>query len=500
MPDGIVGIDIGTASTKAILFALDGAEVAAASRSYPLLTPHPGWVEQDPEQVWLALIESLQDLVNRAQGWRILALALAAQAGSIIPALENGDPAYPMITWLDSRSAGIVDQWQRDGVAALIHRLSGWHPFPGLPLPTIAWLRRERPEVHARARRYLGAADFLIHRLTGRFSTDLSAAAEMLLVDVDTGRWCAELCALGGVDPTAQAALGWSGRPLGGITPEVARRTGLPTGTPVMAGGADQPCATLAMGVTGPGRVTLATGTAWVITGVVASPQRAGVPPRMDLSFHAMPARWTLSQFLGGFGATVDWWLAQAWQSPDPVERRETKALYRCLDAALSGGDSPAGSRGLRFLPLSGPSQVAHAGAGGAFVGLQLVHTRADLARAILEGCAYEVRWALERLAVSGLPVVELWVSGGATASPVWPQILADVTGAPIVLADYANWAALGAAALAGWGAGVFPTLEAGLAQLQPPVRHLAPDPSCAGLYAEGFAAYQRSALALFGG
>jgi sugar (pentulose or hexulose) kinase len=497
MPEAVLGIDIGTASTKAILFDLSGAEVATASRAYPLLTPQPGWVEQDPEQVWDALVGALRDVVSRTPGWRIAALALAAQAGSIIPALENGDPAYPMITWLDSRSEPIVARWRDDGTAGMLQRLSGWHPFPGLPLPSIAWLREARPDVHARARRYLGAADFLIHRLTGNLSTDLSAAAEMLMVDVETGQWRPDLCALGGVDPAMQAALGWSGRSLGGITPEVARLTGLPAGTPVIAGGGDQPCATLAMGATGPGRVTLATGTAWVITGVVESPQRAGVPSHMDLSFHAMPDRWTISQFLGGFGATVDWWLAQAWQSPDPAERREPKALYRYMDAALSGENSAAGSHGLLFLPLSGPSQVAHGKPGGAFVGLQLLHSRTDMARAILEGCAHEVRWALEQLGASGLPVTELWVSGGATSSPTWPQILADVAGVPIVLADYANWAALGAAALAGWGVGAFPSLGEGIARLQPPVRRLEPDPAVADVYAEAFAAYQQSALAL---
>ena len=98
------------------------------------------------------------------------------------------------------------------------------------------------------------------------------------------------------------------------------------------------------------------------------------------------------------------------------------------------------------------------------------------MARAILEGCAFEVRWALDQLRGSGLPTTELWIAGGVSASPVWPQILADISGAPIGVADYANWAALGGAALAGWGVGVFPTLEEGIARLQPPVRRLQPD------------------------
>ena len=168
MSDLILGIDIGTASTKVIAFDRTGAEVAFASRPYPLLAPQPGWVEQDADEVWRALLDALREVVDRAAGQRIRALALAAQAGSIIPTDERGDPVHPMITWLDRRTDNLVARWQQDGTAERIRQLSGWHPFPGLPLPVVAWLRAERPDVHARTRHYLGAADFLNHRLTGR--------------------------------------------------------------------------------------------------------------------------------------------------------------------------------------------------------------------------------------------------------------------------------------------------------------------------------------------
>ncbi len=500
MTDIILGIDIGTASTKAIAFDASGAEIASASRPYPLLTPQPGWVEQDADEVWRALLAALTEVRERTPGQRIVALALAAQAGSIIPTDVAGDPVHPMITWLDRRTDDLVARWRQDGTAERIHQRSGWHPFPGLPLPVIAWLRAERPDIHARARRYLGAADFLIHRLTGQFATDLSAACEILMVGADSGAWDAELCAIGGVDPAMQAALGWAGRIIGPITPEVAAITGLSADTLVVAGGGDQPCACLGMGMTAPGKVALATGTAWVITGITASRRVADAPATMDLSFHAAPERWTVSQFLGGFGATVDWWLAQTWQPPDPADARGVKELYRHLDAALAL--STPGSHGLLFTPLGGPSQLPGAAPGGVFAGLQLAHTRADMARAILEGCGFEVRWALDQLEGRGevtsplRATSELWIAGGASASPVWPQILADISGVPIVLADYANWAALGGAALAGWGAGLFPTLEDALTRLQPPVRRLTPNEALAELYAERYAAYRRLAEA----
>ena len=205
----------------------------------------------------------------------------------------------------------------------------------------------------------------------------------------------------------------------------------------------------------------------------------------MDLNFHAAPDRWTPSQYLGGFGATVAWWLDQSWQSPDPNHVLDRSHLFDLFDAALR--ESTPGCRGLYFLPLDSPSR-------GVFAGLTLAHTRTDMSRAILEGVAFEVRWALENLRAAGMPVEELWIAGGATNSPVWPQILADITGVPIILADYPSWAALGAAALAGWGVGAFPTLAAASDRLRPPVHRLKPDPSLAPTYRSAFDRYRKLA------
>jgi xylulokinase len=491
MPDAILGIDIGTSATKAILLDLDGHEVAGASQTYLLLTPKPGWAEQDPEAVWQALAAVLREVVSKASKHRILSLALAAQAGSIIPADIKGNPVYPMITWLDSRSQDLMRQWQANGTAATIRRLSGWQPFAGLPLPSIGWLRENRPEVHAATDRWLGPADFLIHRLTGEFATDLSAASEMLLVDVRTGQWSEELCAIGGVDPLRQSQISWAGRKVGEITPQAAQLTGLPAGTPVIAGGNDQPCAGLAMGMTAPGKVMLSTGTAWVMMSVVETPTTDSVPPWVNVYFHAVPGRWLQGQLVGGFGATVDWWLRRAWPSMEP----EGAPRYEEFNAAVEA--SPPGSHGLLFLSLSGPSQVLNPAPGGGFIGLTLAHTREDMSRAVLEGCAYEVRWALDELRAAGMAANELWLAGGAARSPVWPQILADVGGVPVVLAGEADWAALGAAMLAGWGAGAFSSLDEAIALLQPSVERLSPNPARAGLYAERLEAYQRVSRAI---
>jgi len=487
-PPALLGLDIGTNSVKAVLFDLNGRETAVASRSYPLLTPRPGWVEQDAEAVWQATQTVLSEIVRKSEQRDIVGVSIAAQAGSIIPCDEDGDPVHPMITWLDQRSAEIVARWRQEGMAERIRQISGWRPFPGLPLPSIVWLQEHRPDVHARAKRYLGPADFCIHRLQGAFATDYSAAAEMLLVDVQTGRWSEALCQLAGVEALMQSELGWAGRRVGAITEEIARRTGLTAGVPVIAGGHDQCCACVGMGMLDPGGVMLSTGTAWVITAIADTPDLSAIPARMDLNFHAAPQRWAPSQYLGGFGATVEWWLEQSWLPPHSDHHLDRPHIFHLFDEALS--DSAPGSHDLFFLPLDGPAR-------GAFLGLSLAHTRVDMSRAILESAAFEVRLALDELRASGMPVDVLWIAGGAASSPVWPQILADITGVPIVLADYPSWAALGAAALAGWGVGAFSTLTDAVSRLQPPVRRLPPDPALTPTYDALFAHYRHLKMKL---
>lgn len=485
----VIGVDVGTSAIKGILCGADGQEIATAQQGYPLRTPQPGWVEEDPDDVWRAILDVLTALAHAAGEKRaVMGVALSTQGGSIIPCAENGGPVYPMITWLDSRSAELMAAWKATpGREARIRQLSGWHLHPGLPFSNMAWLAAHRPDLFAATGRFMAVNDHYIWRLTGRFCNDLSNGAQMQLVDLGTNDWSAELCELLGIAPTSLPSLLPSGAVVAPILPQVAEHTGLSPQTLVVMGGQDHCCEALAMGMMDTGRVMLATGTAWVITGVAESPDVAVVPPAMDLNYHVLPQRWTVSQFLGGFGATMEWWLGEHWVGLG--HNADRRAAYAALNASLI--ESAPGCKGLLFAPLDGSSQATARTPGG-FRGLRLDHTRADMARAILESAAFEVRWALENLRAAGMPTDDLWVAGGATQSPVWPQILADVTGAPIAITDYAYWSALGGAMLAGVGVGLFASYQAAVAALQKPVRTLTPNSAFGALYAERFAAYQQ--------
>lgn len=492
MKEALLGLDVGTSSTKALLFDEAGAGLASStSPPYRNQTPHPGWVEQDPEALWQAVLSAVRGVMAQVgKDVRVRALCMAAQSGSLLPVDAGGRPAYPLITWMDGRTERLAQQWREEGIGEQIKSISGWSLHPGLCLLTVAWLRQHDPATFAAARRYFSVNDFIAHRLTGQACTNPSNAGGMHLADVNTGRWSEALCALAGISPEQLSPIRPSGAIIGEMTPDACRATGLPAGTVLVNGGHDQGCTALGLGVTAPGKVLLACGTAWVITGVTDGRRLSHLPEALDVNFHPAPGRWTISRSLGGLGASLEWWVQQAWRGiADQVSRPE---MYAALDEALAR--TKPGCGGLFFLPLTGGHDDPGTTRPGGFVGLQLGHTRADMARAILEGAAFELRWALDNICEVGLPVEKMWMVGGAAGSPFWPRILADVTGVPMRLPLHENWPALGAAVLAGVGSGLFTSLEDGLARFRKPAEDVLPDERLSGLYDESFESYKRYA------
>jgi xylulokinase len=487
----LLGLEVGTSALKAVLYDLAGAERFVARRAYRLATPQPGWAEQDADEIWCALVAILREAAEASAGHgRIETLALAAQAGSVVPVDAAGAPLAPLITWLDRRAEPIVAGWRMDGVAARIRQLSGWHPHPGLALASIAWLTHHAPAVAKQTVRFLDVQGFLLQRLAGRPLTDFSEAAELLLLDRTTRTWSPELCTLAGISPTQLSELAPAGTVAGQLLPAVARLTGLPPELTVVVGGQDQCCAALGMGVMASGQLMLASGTAWVLTALAPNPHLDQMPAGMDLNFHVVRDVYTVSQLLGGFGAAVDWWLN--------LLGFDAPSRYRALETALA--ESPPGANDLLFLSLGGSVQTSNdvqTGGPGGFIGLRLDHTRADMVRALCEGAAYEVRWALEVLDAAHLPAQQMWMSGGATHSAGWPALLADITGIPLHVAHGANWPARGAATLAGLGAGLLGNLESTLERWRLPLAEILPNASTVALYDAHYAAYRALAARL---
>jgi xylulokinase len=476
MQDLLIGMDCGTTAMKGVLCDAQGRVLAQAQRDIALMTPAPARAEQDPDAVWHALCEVIRALSAKSDG-RVRALCIGAQAGSIIPAGANAQPIHPMITFLDGRSAGVVDAWTRNGHRDAIREITGWGLQVGQPLMSIAWLREHRPEVFARAATFIEPHDDLVHRLTGRLISNASCGAQMPLIDRETGGWSERIAAMAGLRTAQLPALQPSGSVIGEVLPSVADQLNLPRNTQVINGGQDHCCEALALGMVVPGRLMLATGTAWVITGIADSADIATLPAQMDLNAHVVPQRWTISTYMGGFGAIVEWWLRGV---PVPVPDR-----YALLAQALQ--TAPAGSNGLLFLPES--VRLARS----QFANLSLKHTWHDMTRAIIEGAAFEVRRNVDALRNANFPVHELHMLGGAAKNAAWVQLMADVLDVPIRGCDDAFLGAKGAAMLAGAGAGRLALNDDTFDAFSVSMNAMSPNPANVALYNDHFSAWQHA-------
>jgi xylulokinase len=484
----LLGLDVGTTATKALLLDMDGAVVAASSRPYDLLTPQPGWVEQDPEALWQAVVEAIRAVLETTgAGDRVVALSQASQGGTTIPVDRDGDPVYPAISWMDERGAETVGAIHARLGDDVVRIKTGWPLGHALSLNHLVWLRRQRPEIFERAAHFSFVNDFVTRRLTGAGRMNPSDATMTQLFNVATGDWDALLLDVAGIAADVLSPVAASGTPIGALTPEAVRATGLPEDLLVVNGAHDQYCAAVATGVTRPGAVLLSCGTAWVVLAVPEGLE-VGLKSGLAISCHAVPGRWGGIRSLGGVGASLEWFLREVWSRTPGTE--PSAARYAALNAAVA--QVPPGAHGLLFYPLAGGHARIGAGRGG-FARLALEHTRADMARAVMEGVAYELRWALDEITDQGLDMASLKMVGGGAESPIWPQIVADVTGLPVALPALRQAAALGAAMLAGVGAGLFPDAEAAYAAFERPGRLVAPDPALRARYERHFILYRQT-------
>jgi xylulokinase len=485
--DLLLGLDVGTTATKALLFDLQGGVVASASYEYGLSTPQETWVEQDPEDLWRGVVETSRSVAAQARpGDRIVALAQSSQGGTTIPIGADGQPTYPAISWMDGRAAEQAAQVRDEPGPDFIKGLTGWPVMDGLPLLHIRWLAQHDPKILAATRYFLFVNDYITHRLTGRLSMNPADASITQLMDISKATWDQRLLDIAGITESQISPLHPSGYAVGPLTAGASAATGLPQDVLVVNGAHDQYCAAVGAGVTRPGSMLLSCGTAWVLLAVPESLE-VGLQTGMAVSCHAVEGRWGIMLAMGGVGTALEWLLENVWRGKEPGLNRS--GMYDAVNRAAA--QSPAGVQGLRFFPLAGGHSATIGTNRGGFVGLSLAHTRGDMARAVMEGVAFELRWALAEISSAGVHVDELKMVGGAAESPIWPQIVADVTGLPVALPTLRQAASRGAAILAGVGAGVFADAEAGFAAFRGQETRLVPSVQHRALYDDAFRDYQ---------
>ena len=323
----LLGLDVGTTATKALLFDLNGRVVDSASQPYTLITPHEGWVEQDPEALWQAVITTIRSLTQqRKPADRILALCQSSQGGTTIPTDYAGVPVHNAISWMDLRARQDYELLKQRLGAEAIYTKTGWPLIAGLPLLHISWLRQNQPQKFNQTRHFLFVNDFIGLRLTGELCMNPSDASITQLFSVENCDWDDELIELAGIQREQLSPVYPSGYVFGSISASASAATGLPQGLPVVNGAHDQYCTAVGLGVTKPGPMQLSSGTAWVLLAVPESLE-IGLRSKMAVSCHAVRGRWGALRSLGAVGTSFEWFVDYVWggQAHMPIASTYTK-------------------------------------------------------------------------------------------------------------------------------------------------------------------------------
>jgi xylulokinase len=440
MPDAagaLVGIDVGTTGVKGVAIDETGAVLSVTEQAYPVHTPQPGWVEQDPEAWWVAAEQVLERLHTETGTPR--GIGLSGQMHGLV-ALDCADRVLrPAILWNDQRTREQCRQIEeRIGLKRLI-ALTGNRALPGFTAPKLLWVREHEPEIWARVAHVMLPKDYVRLRLSGIRATDVSDASGTLLLDVPGRRWSDEVVTDLELEPA------WLPEVL--ESPERTGESG--DGTPIAAGAGDQAAGALGVGVARPGPLSIVLGTSGVVFAAADEflPDPEG---RLHAFCHARPSGWHVMGVMLAAAGALGW-------------ARDALAPEASFAALVAGAaEWPPGVEGLTFLPYLAGERTPHADpdARGAFTGLSLRHDRSALIRAVLEGVAFGLADSLTLIREVGLEPDRGRASGGGTRSELWLRILASVLELPLERMVVAEGAAFGAALLGGVAAGVWPDVE----------------------------------------
>ncbi len=481
----VVGLDVGTGGARGVLYALDGKEVGTTQHGYALLTPRPGWAEQDPEEIWAAVLRTLSDLAKLVPaGGEVIAIGLSSILHSFVGADGTGRPVTQSLIWADTRSHGQVARLRHELDGQATYRRTGCPMHPMYLPGKISWLREEQPEVFARVAWFGSIKDDLIFRLTGRRAVDRSVASGSGLYNFQSESWDAEILAACGVGPEQLPEIVEPTDVAGGLTSAVAAATGLPSGTPVVAGAGDGVLSSLGSGAVAPGQMTVMIGT----SGAARLPASQPVVDQLGRTwcYYLAQGTWIAGAAINNGG------LALRWIRENLTPGREVASDewdFATLEAAAE--QAPPGAGGLLCLPfLTGErAPFWNASARGILFGLAAHMGPHHVARSAFEGVCYRMLSIVEALDQAAGPTEEVRATGGFARSRFWLQLLTDILARPMRLPNSPQASAFGAAGLAMIAVGAASTL-AEIASLVEVEEGPAPNPELNDLYRRVYQLY----------
>ncbi|WP_406871740.1 FGGY-family carbohydrate kinase [Aminobacter sp. P9b] len=479
----ILGLDAGNTVIKAVLFDLEGRELALAAKDGRSSMPKPGHVERDLGELWRNAVEVIGQCIERAgvDAGDILAVGCAGHGNGLYALDRDGEPLIG-IQSLDTRASGLVDEWQKQGVGDRTYPLCLQKPWAAQTPTLLVWLKRHDPALHGRIGTVFLCKDFVVNRLTGARSTDMSDMSGCGLLSMPGRRYEGDLLAAYGLEDCAQLLppVLESAEIAGRISPEVACLTGLAAGTPVIAGLFDVVASAIGSGVTRTGAASIIAGT-WSINQVITDePIR---DPKIFMVSTYDPERYLAIESSATSAANLEWIVREFFEHA-PESGRSPFELCGDLVASVDPtGDVPIYHPYLYGAQTNGQSRAG-------FYGIAGWHGRAHLLRALFEGVVFEHRRHVETLRDAGAVVDEVVLSGGGSRSAIWPQIFADVLSLPVTVARSRETGALGAAIAAATGVGLFKDFAEGASAMTAAARRYTPNCEVALAYGRRYRLY----------
>jgi xylulokinase len=454
MKELVIGIDSSTQSTKAIAWAKTGELVAEGRSPLELHNPELFWFEQKSEDWWSSCRLALQQLLNQVAAERIAGISISNQRETTTFLDDNGRELRPAMVWLDDRSRKQIDELSFQIGADVIHDITGRPPDLTPALYRLAWLKENEPLVFEKTACFADVQAYLVYKLSGKLNTGWFSADPMGYFDIRKKEWSPTLLKFLGLSASRFPQPFAPGTKIGSVTAEAAQKTGLLPDTAIFAGGGDGQCAALGTNCITSGKAYINMGTAlvsgvWLPQCLNSKAWRTEIAPTGE--------GYILETCLRSGAFLINWFVDQFL----PGDRREKDFFHRLEQKAQA---IPVGSDGLMTLPYWSGVMNPHwnPNGKGCVIGLSGGHTPAHLYRSILEGlCLYQAQATADLEKETGIEIEKFVAIGGGASSPLWTQMLADSTGKDVSISETLEASALGAAMIAAYGAGWFPSINA---------------------------------------
>ncbi len=474
-----IGTDVGTTGTKTVITDEAGRVCGKGYFEYELHAHHGGRVEQDAYDWWKAVVYSVRRAASALpQGAEICAMSLSAQGGSTLAVDEDFTPISPAYTWMDERASEESAAIERE-CGDYVYNTSGWRCDPCFDPPKMRWIAAHEPELLRRAHQFVSTVEFVNHMLTGRSVTDPSCAAMRQLINVRTSDWDDKLLDLAGLTRDRLPECLPSGSFIGNLTDKAAEELGLSRNVSVYNGAHDQYCASIGSGALSPGDMLLSTGTTWVVLAVSDKP--VFTESKLAPGIHPVSGLYGNIASLNSAGSALKW-LSRLIGDND-FAHIDSEAALRMRSA-----------ENILFYPYYAGAGFPHCDPAvkAACIGMELMHDKYDIARALMEGVAFETRCVLEEISKYGAASSSLRMVGGAAKSSLWPYITSNVTDLELMIPEEKDTCCIGAAIIAAVGCGYYSDYRTAASEMVRYSQTVTPDREVAEFYDNKYSRYKK--------